>query len=416
MSDRDAAAGGARAYTCYSIMLSRRHFFFGSLALPAVAARNPVVERPSVLLLVAGSVPSWVLGVYGNKEFRTPNLDRLAQTGTRFLNHISAAPEPGPGRATLVTGRTPMQLGEAAPAAGDATLASLLGGAGYGCHAAGGAVPADVAKDTLKLLDAQRPDAPFFIEAAFAGLQEPYAGVPPRYAEQYAGTNFNGLGYEQAVANAREGREMLAAPVAGLRQYGAALSALDDSAGAIVGGLRERKLADSTLVIFTASCGSLLGRHGLWGAGDASAPPNMFEESVRTPLFWSWLGRTPAQGSRPEVVSAYDLVPSVCEVAGIAVPARNLCGRSYVALATGKRLPKKQPWRNTVFARYRNTAMAREDRYKLIERDGGKGAGELYDLTVDPREKTNQYANEQFVTVRTTLSGELARWAERYSR
>jgi arylsulfatase A-like enzyme len=142
----------------------------------------------------------------------------------------------------------------------------------------------------------------------------------------------------------------------------------------------------------------------------------MFEESVRTPLFWSWLGRTPAQGSRPEVVSAYDLVPSVCEAAGIAVPARNLCGRSYAALATGKRLPKKQPWRNTVFSRYRNTAMAREDRYKLIERDGGKGAGELYDLAVDPGEKANQYANPQFVTVRTTLSGELARWAERYSK
>jgi arylsulfatase A-like enzyme len=398
-------------------MLSRRHFFFGSLALPAVAARKPAVERPNVLLLVADFVPSWALGVYGNKEFRTPNLDRLAQTGTRFLNHISAAPAPGPGRATLVTGRTPMQLGEAgAVAAGDATLASLLGGAGYGCHAAGGASPADVAKETLKLLEAQRPGAPFFIEAAFAGLQVPYSGVPSRFAEQYAGANFNGVGYEPAAANAREGREMLAAPVVGLRQYGAALSALDESAGAIVGRLGERKLADSTLVIFTAACGSLLGRHGLWGAGDASAPPNMFEESVRTPLFWSWLGRTPAQGSRPEVVSAYDLVPSVCEAAGIAAPSRNLCGRSYVALATGQRLPKKQPWRNTVFARYRNTAMAREDRYKLVERDGGKGAGELYDLAVDPREKSNQYANQQFVTVRATLSGDLARWAERYSK
>ena len=70
--------------------LSRRHFFFGSLALPALAAKKAAPERPNVLLLIADNVPQWVLGAYGNKEIRTPNLDRLAHMGTRFLDHYVA--------------------------------------------------------------------------------------------------------------------------------------------------------------------------------------------------------------------------------------------------------------------------------------------------------------------------------------
>ena len=42
--------------------------------------------------------------------------------------------------------------------------------------------------------------------------------------------------------------------------------------------------------------------------------------------------------------------------------------------------------------------MAREERYKVVLRDGGKGPNELYDLTSDRVEKVNQYDNPQFWT------------------
>ena len=90
-------------------------------------------------------------------------------------------------------------------------------------------------------------------------------------------------------------------------------------------------------------------------------------------------------------------------------------GRSYLPLATGKPLPKKQPWRTTVLSHYQNTDMARDKRYKLVERDQGKGPGELYDLPVDPRERVNQYENPQFVTVRASLAATLANWKQSYS-
>ena len=104
--------------------VSRRHFFLGSLALPAFAAQKPLGEKPNVLLILADGLPAWILGCYGNREVRTPQIDRLAQIGTRFLNHYACAPVADKARATLLTGRTTMQLKDA----GQVTLDNLLGG------------------------------------------------------------------------------------------------------------------------------------------------------------------------------------------------------------------------------------------------------------------------------------------------
>jgi arylsulfatase A-like enzyme len=396
-------------------MLSRRHFFFGSLALPALAAKKTPVERPNLVLLVADRLPAWVLGIHGNKEFRTPNLDRLAQTGTRFIHHYTAAPMPQQGLSTLLTGRTPMQLGASGTVRpGDATLEQLLRSAGFNCQTALANTP-EAAVEGVQFLDQQQAGKPFALTIHIAGLAQPYAGVPAKYREMYAQAKFETVGFESAAQNARLGREMLSDPVAGLRAFAADVTRLDDAMGALIARLTQRRLLDNTLVVFTSTCGTLAGRHGLWDAGEASEPVNMFEEAVNTPLIWSWLGHAPAQISRPEMVSSYDLLPSLCDALGATAPQQNLCGRSYLLLATGKPLPKKEAWPATVFAQCGDTAMAREDRYKLVERQGGKGPGEIYDLSADPREKVNQFDNPQFASVRQTLAAALSIWRQRYS-
>ena len=185
--------------------------------------------------------------------------------------------------------------------------------------------------------------------------------------------------------------------------------------GALMAKVTQKKLLDNTLVVFTSPCGSLFGRHGLWGSGDASDPVNMYQEVIAPPMVWSWAGHVVPLATRPETVSAYDLVPTICDITPAELPERNLCGRSYLALASGKPLPKKQPWRTTVFAQYADTAMARNDRYKLIVRNEGKGPGELYDEKVDPRERVNQYDNPQFMTVKAALLADLLKWKQKYS-
>jgi arylsulfatase A-like enzyme len=393
--------------------LSRRHFFFGSLALPALAATKAAGERPHILLILADRLPSWILGCYGNTEVRTPNIDGLAQTGLRFLNHFACAPAPAPGRATLLTGRTPMQLGEAdSSSPAEITLSKVLEGLGYACAAVDSAAAA-------KSLDQQAAGRPFFLTADCAYLRPPYDGVPRKYRDLYAKAKFATFSQEAPAKNAARDKEMLSSLALNQRLAAAAVTALDDDVAALISTLSQKRLLDQTLIIFTSTCGSLLGRHGLWDSAQASDPANMYEEAVSTPLVWSWQGHVPPQLTRPELVSAYDLVPTLCAVTGAAVPARNLCGRSYLPLATGKPLPKKQPWRTTVFSHCQNTDMARDKRYKLVLRGQGTGAppgpGELYDLSVDPRERINHYENPQFVTVCTSLAADLARWKQSYS-
>jgi hypothetical protein len=108
-------------------------------------------------------------------------------------------------------------------------------------------------------------------------------------------------------------------------------------------------------------------------------------------------------------------VPSVCDLLGLQAPPRNLCGRSYVPLAEVKELPKNAPWRIGLCARFGNTSMARENRYKLVSRNDGQGPNEIYDLVTDPTERENQAANPQFATVRNELAGILDKWTKDYS-
>jgi uncharacterized sulfatase len=365
--------------------------------LPGCAATKPA-ERPNLVLILADGVPAWALGCYGNKEIHTPNLDHLAQMGTRFVNHFAAAPEPGLNLGTLLTGRTPMQFSEASSLpASEITIEKVLGAQGYVSHSMD--VPG-----AIRFLDAPPAGKPFFLRVNLNPLRPPYEGASAKYRDIYAQTRFDTVNPEGAGAVAR------------LRNAGAEITALDDDVQSIVVKLRERKLLDGSLVIFTSTCGDPLSHHGLWGPATASGEVPMYEESLATPMIWVWPGHVPTQSARPELISAYDLLPTLCETFSIDAPARNLCGRSYMLLATGKPLPKKQPWRTTVFAHYRNTGMARIHRHKVVVRDGGKGHGELYALITDHDEKVNQYDNPQFVTIRNSLTAELNGWIKRYSQ
>jgi arylsulfatase A-like enzyme len=281
-----------------------------------------------------------------------------------------------------------------------------LGAAGYACNATD-------AVNAARHIDAATPGKPIFLTVNLTSPRAPYEGLAQKYRDLYAQTPFDTFNPEPPAANARAGKEQMANTVASLRNYGAAVSAMDSEVESVLARIAQKKIGDNTLVIFTSTCGALLSHHGLWGAGDASDPVNMYDEVVGTPMIWSWPLRVPPQGVRPEIVSAYDLVPTVCEAVGLERPAGNLCGRSYALFATGKPLPKKQKWQAAVFGRLGNTLMARGERYKLVLRDGGPG--EFYDVQTDAAERNNQFANPQFDSVKANLGAELAAWRQKYA-
>ncbi|MBC7927027.1 MAG: sulfatase-like hydrolase/transferase, partial [Bryobacteraceae bacterium] len=266
-----------------------------------------------------------------------------------------------------------------------------------------------------EFLDGQKSDKPFLLTVGYLNPHTPYTGHPQRYYDMYANATFDSVGYEPAAPNALREKELLKDTLGNIRRAAASISALDDQLLVLMRKLRERSLYDNTLVVFTADNGYLLGRHGLWSKGLASDPINMYEEVMRVPMLVSWPGRIPADAVAPELVSSYDLLPTLCEATNVEVPAnRNLCGRSFLRIAQREPLKKKEPkWRNLVFGSFRNTEMARDTRYKIVVRNQGKGPNEMYDLANDAREKTNLWEDPRFITVRESLTKELAVWRQK---
>ncbi|MBI4893556.1 MAG: sulfatase-like hydrolase/transferase [Acidobacteria bacterium] len=445
--------------------------------MPLLAQKNapPAAPRPNVVLVVADDLAAWMLGCYGNQEIRTPNIDRLAAAGTRFTNSFVCTPICSASRATLFTGRTPMQhgiqdflterpatnpdQGQTAPPPGFANetmISDLLAGAGYNCgyigkwHMGNDAKPghgysytatmgarsyvdptlsvngspvqergylADIlTRHAVQFLDQQKQDKPFFLTVSHLNPHVPYDGHPQKYYDLYKDTRFASFGIQPGAPNALREKEYLNDSVANIRRCAAATTALDDQIPALQKKLIEKGFFENTIFIFTGDNGFLLGRHGLWSKGHASNPINMYDEVMQVPMIWSWPGFVPTHTIRPEMVSFYDFLPSVCEATGQKPPAAgNLCGRSYLPILTNKPLPKKQPWRQLVFGHFRNTEMARDNYFKVVIRNGGKGPNELFDLRKDPREMVNLYDNPGFNTVRDRLAGELAAWREKHS-
>jgi arylsulfatase A-like enzyme len=416
-----------------------------------------------------------MVGRYGNAEIKTPNIDRLAQAGAYFLNSFCTTPVCSPSRATLFTGLTPAQHGiedfltanpEANPPQGQRTppetfdkepmLFDLLSQAGYQCGYVGkwhmgndekpghgishsitlsgsrtytdpvlfrngerveekGYLADILTNHSLEFLDRQKAGSPFFLTVGYLNPHVPYDGHPQKFYDMYAAKSFDSFGIQPAAENALREKEYLADPVTNLRKCAAATTALDAQLPLLQRKLLEKGLFDNTIFIFTSDNGFLLGRHGLWSKGHASNPINMYDEVMAVPMIWSWPGRIPVGSARPEMISFYDFLPTVCEAAGVQPPAgRALCGRSYLPAVLNQQPAKDTPeWPNIVFGHFRYTWMARSNRFKLILRHDGKGPNELYDMRSDPREFRNLYEDARFVTVRDELTQALNGWRKK---
>jgi arylsulfatase A-like enzyme len=70
-----------------------------------------VTNQPTVLLITCDQLRRDALGCYGGKAVATPNLDRLAATGTVFDRAYTASPWCLPSRSSILTGRYPRNHG-----------------------------------------------------------------------------------------------------------------------------------------------------------------------------------------------------------------------------------------------------------------------------------------------------------------
>ena len=61
-------------------------------------------SRPNIIMFLANDLSYWDMSCCGQKEFSTPNVDRLAREGMVFSNACAASPECAPSRGGLLTG------------------------------------------------------------------------------------------------------------------------------------------------------------------------------------------------------------------------------------------------------------------------------------------------------------------------
>jgi choline-sulfatase len=150
----------------------------------------------------------------------------------------------------------------------------------------------------------------------------------------------------------------------------------------ILTALRDAGLERSTLVVFTSDHGEMNGAHKL------EAKEVLYEEATRVPFIMSYKGVIPeGQVDGTHLVSTgLDLLPTLCDYAGIKVPAVALDGRSLRSVAEG-RAPKD--WRKYVVAESWGDRMIRTQRFKYARYACGGRAEQLSDLSVDPGEMNN---------------------------
>ena len=120
-------------------------YLLGAACLSATAMAQ-AQERPNVILLVADDLGYGDLSCYGATRVSTPNVDSIAEAGTRFTNAHACASTSTPSRYSLLTGEYPFRKVGTDVAAGNAgmiiapeqyTVADAFKAAGYTTGAIG---------------------------------------------------------------------------------------------------------------------------------------------------------------------------------------------------------------------------------------------------------------------------------------
>ena len=441
-------------------------------------------EQINLLFILTDDQGYWAMGCAGNSEIRTPNLDRLAATGSRFENFFCASPVCSPARASILTGRIPSQHGvqdflragnsniygaddrAIEYLAGQTAYVDILSERGYTCglsgkwhlgysekpqksfefwdvHASGAGPYYDppmirdgkayqtsdyvsdlITDNALEFLEAQKgTDQPFCLNVHYTAPHAPWGREhhPPELFEDY----YQNCPFESTPDEPMHPQQLSKTGSSGslgfteeerketLSGYFAAMTAMDANVGRLLDWLEANGLRENTLIAFTSDNGMNMGHHGIYGKGNGTFPPNMFDTSVKVPMLFSHPTRVPEGKVISSLHSHYDIMPTLLDYLNIENPdADALPGRSFSALLEGRALSGDD--RVVVFDEYGPTRMIRTEEWKYVHRYP-YGPHELYDLVNDPDERQNLIAEQKHQPIRESLQADLDAWFVRYA-
>jgi arylsulfatase A-like enzyme len=434
-----------------------------ALCLLAAAA---VAKPANLVFILTDNQGAWTLGCYGNRDIRTPHIDRLATGGLRFNRALSSNPVCSPTRATFLTGLMPSQHGVHSfldpkfmmgPEAYNTlaefrSLGEILRDAGYACGLSGkwhlganltpsegfdfwitkpdgstrefydqdiienGAVRREAGYTTdlwtregIRFIEQNR-ERPFFLFLAYNG---PYnlGGLmsnPPRnrHAEFYRGKPFPSFPRDAMHPWQHANRQFHNQQNA-IERCAAETSGVDDGVGEITATLKRLGLLEDTLIVYASDQGWMGGQNGMWGMGDHFQPTGAHDLMMQIPLLFHHPARIPAGRSSDLLVSNYDFLPTVLHHLGLGdrqpADGLKLPGRDLSPLLAGHPLELAD---NAVFYEMETTRAVRTDAWKYVERQPD-GPHELYDMRNDPQERFNLFGQPGTKAVKKELAARL---------
>jgi N-sulfoglucosamine sulfohydrolase len=305
-------------------------------------------KSPNILVILSDDTAAAHFGCYGWPSSPTPNIDRVAAKSLRFNRFYVTTPQCVPSRASLMTGRSPIDIQmsrfSAPLPASVRVYPEILRQRGYFAGVAGrtyhldGAAVNDVSRKVLdrydlktfpkrldyvkttgkreemigqfrEFLDAVPKGKPFVLQLCFSDTHRPFdakAFDPPHDPQK--------IKLPAHFPDTPLVREDFA-------RYLDELSRFDADVATVLEELARRGLAEDTLVIISADNGAPL----FHGKG------TLYDYGVHVPFIVHWPGHTPAGQPSDAILSGEDLAPTLLEAAGVAVP-KEMTGKSFLPL------------------------------------------------------------------------------------
>ncbi len=263
----------------------------------------------------------------------------------------------------------------------------------------------------VRFIEGYDGDRPFALFVGFGGPHEPW-DAPGEYATMYdpAETPMPPIEPaepgpwvpEHAARWQRSGRiEALTEDrVRRVRaNYYGKISLIDHWFGQILAACDNRDALDDLLICFWSDHGEMAGDHQLLYKS------RFFESALRVPLMFRWPGHIPPGRTSDALAQTVDIMPTLLEAVGAAVP-QTCEGMSLWPVLREPKAHLRDAAISEVERSGRNNTMIRTDRHKYATHQKGQGYM-LYDLVEDPDERNNLIGHPDWREVEEKLRAQL---------